>query len=124
MGDDTHTTRTYHMHLALAGTHFTYCCFYIMGSTRGHEGPHVWKQAYLITAIPAVTHEVKRKLLLAQCVGCNELQLGCGFLLQGDTLDDQAGVLLFSANQQPPILLFSPRVPDVRGYKFTCETTQ
>ena len=71
-------------------------------------------ELYLITAVPGVAHEVEGQLLLARLLRSTKLQLAGPFLLQGHTLHDQAGVVCRPPNQQPPILLLPPRIPNHR----------
>lgn len=51
------------------------------------------RSTHLVTAIPAVTHEVEGELLLASLLRRSELQLGGLLLLQRNTLDDKTGVV-------------------------------
>ena len=69
----------------------------------------------LVTAIPAVTHEVEGKLLLASLLWRSELQLAGLLLLQRDALDYKTGVVCRPPHQEPPVLLLSPRVPAQQG---------
>ncbi len=66
---------------------------------------------YLITPIPAVAHEVQGQLLLSSLLGSVKLQLGGALLLEGNTLDYEAGVVGWLPDQQPPVLLLTAWVP-------------